>query len=259
MLHGLWHGKPLASETRCALSLTQHGFWKEGQEAVARAMAKWQQVGCGVTLRSWGEGMGMGMSGSWTHRRPQCQRDRRADDSTRAPGPGVAAEICTAVVLAEQARAFVLLVHSLRVISSYFLPFRAATLPPTSAARRNCCRKTSGWGPHGSSATGTCVSIRVTRLLCIISSRLIPFPPIQGRYSAADISRSEELLWEEEWLGSARQLCQWDMLTDFGREMDHADVMLDTAWRAGEGKQLSRGRRKAGAGVSQVYGVVQST
>ena len=169
MLHGLWHGKPLASETRCSLSLTQHGFWKEGQEAVARAMAKWQQVGCGVTLRSWGEGMGMGMSGSWIHRRPQCQRDRRADDSTRAPGPGVAAEICTAVVLAEQARAFVLLVHSLRVISSHLLSFRAATLRRTSAARRSCCGRRSGWGPRGSSASGTCSQTSAERWTTLTS------------------------------------------------------------------------------------------
>ena len=65
-------------------------------------------------------------------------------------------------------------------------------------------------------------------------SYFLSFHSIQGRSSAADVSRSEELLWEEEWLKSARQLCQWDMLSDFGREMDNADVMLDTSWRAGK-------------------------
>lgn len=44
MLQGLWRGRPLATDTRAAMALMQHAFWKEGQEAVARAMSQWQQV-----------------------------------------------------------------------------------------------------------------------------------------------------------------------------------------------------------------------
>eukprot|EP00898_Chlorokybus_atmophyticus_P003741 jgi/Chlat1/4368/Chrsp29S04524 len=45
------------------------------------------------------------------------------------------------------------------------------------------------------------------------------------------VSKQEICLWEEQWLRCARELGQWDLLADFGKSVEHYDLMLDSLWK----------------------------
>lgn len=55
---------------------------------------------------------------------------------------------------------------------------------------------------------------------------------VQGEFGA-EVNKAEESLWEEQWLGCAQRLCQWDVLAEFGAEVENYDVLLDSCWRLG--------------------------
>lgn len=53
----------------------------------------------------------------------------------------------------------------------------------------------------------------------------------QGTYNN-NVPKSEMCLWEEQWLTCANQLSQWDSLAEFGKSLDHYDLLLDCLWKA---------------------------
>jgi len=54
------------------------------------------------------------------------------------------------------------------------------------------------------------------------------------RASAGQVSgvtKTELCLWETNWLNSARQLNQWELVSDFSRSVDHTELQLHSLWR----------------------------
>ena len=54
------------------------------------------------------------------------------------------------------------------------------------------------------------------------------------RASAGQVSgvtKTELCLWETNWLSSAKQLNQWELVSDFARSVDHTELQLSSAWR----------------------------
>ena len=45
------------------------------------------------------------------------------------------------------------------------------------------------------------------------------------------VTKTELCLWETNWLESAKQLNQWELVGDFARSVDHTDLMLHSSWR----------------------------
>ncbi|ERN04635.1 hypothetical protein AMTR_s00268p00016240 [Amborella trichopoda] len=55
----------------------------------------------------------------------------------------------------------------------------------------------------------------------------------QGTYNNT-VPKAEMSLWEEQWVSCARQLCQWDVLVDFGKSVDNYDLLLDCLWKTSD-------------------------
>ena len=54
------------------------------------------------------------------------------------------------------------------------------------------------------------------------------------RASAGQVSgvtKTELCLWETNWLNSAKQLNQWELISDFSRSVDHTELQLHSLWR----------------------------
>ena len=43
------------------------------------------------------------------------------------------------------------------------------------------------------------------------------------------VKKNETTLWEERWVQCAKQLNQWEMLSDYARSVDHFELMLEYA------------------------------
>ena len=48
---------------------------------------------------------------------------------------------------------------------------------------------------------------------------------------APGVSKTEMCLWETQWLNSAKQLNQWDLISDFSRTVEHSELMVQSMWR----------------------------
>ncbi|CEG01408.1 Tetratricopeptide-like helical [Ostreococcus tauri] len=48
---------------------------------------------------------------------------------------------------------------------------------------------------------------------------------------APGVSKTEMCLWETQWLNSAMQLNQWDLISDFSRTVEHSELMVQSMWR----------------------------
>lgn len=55
-----------------------------------------------------------------------------------------------------------------------------------------------------------------------------------GRVSVEDVNLFELRLWEERWVGCAKQLCQWQLMNDFAKATQNQDLLLDCAWKRGD-------------------------
>ncbi|TDH64928.1 uncharacterized protein CCR75_008854 [Bremia lactucae] len=55
-----------------------------------------------------------------------------------------------------------------------------------------------------------------------------------GRVSVDEISFFELRLWEERWVGCAKQLCQWQIMNDFAKSTQNQELLLDCAWKRGD-------------------------
>lgn len=55
-----------------------------------------------------------------------------------------------------------------------------------------------------------------------------------GRVSVDDVNLFELRLWEERWVGCAKQLCQWQLMNDFAKSTQNQDLLLDCAWKRGD-------------------------
>ena len=51
---------------------------------------------------------------------------------------------------------------------------------------------------------------------------------------APGVSKTEMCLWETQWLNAAKQLNQWDLISDFSRTVEHSELMVQSLWRWGE-------------------------
>jgi len=45
------------------------------------------------------------------------------------------------------------------------------------------------------------------------------------------VSRSEQAMWVEQWVGCAKNLNQWDMLEEYARDTHNHELSLDCLWR----------------------------
>jgi transformation/transcription domain-associated protein len=45
------------------------------------------------------------------------------------------------------------------------------------------------------------------------------------------VTKTELCLWETNWLESAKQLNQWELVSDFARSVDHTELQLHSSWR----------------------------
>ncbi|KAJ7563398.1 hypothetical protein O6H91_03G108600 [Diphasiastrum complanatum] len=48
------------------------------------------------------------------------------------------------------------------------------------------------------------------------------------------VSKAEMCLWEEQWISCARRLNQWEMLSDFGKNVENYEILLDSLWKIPE-------------------------
>ncbi|KAK1948059.1 Transcription-associated protein 1 [Phytophthora citrophthora] len=55
-----------------------------------------------------------------------------------------------------------------------------------------------------------------------------------GRVSIEDVNLFELRLWEERWVGCAKQLCQWQLMNDFAKSTQNQELLLDCAWKRGD-------------------------
>ncbi|CAI5712891.1 unnamed protein product [Hyaloperonospora brassicae] len=55
-----------------------------------------------------------------------------------------------------------------------------------------------------------------------------------GRVCAEDVNLFELRLWEERWVGCAKQLCQWQLMNDFAKSTQNQELLLDCAWKRGD-------------------------
>ncbi|TMW68827.1 hypothetical protein Poli38472_006295 [Pythium oligandrum] len=55
-----------------------------------------------------------------------------------------------------------------------------------------------------------------------------------GRVSMEDVTLFELRLWEDRWIGCAKQLCQWQLMHDFAKSTQSQDLLLDCAWKRGD-------------------------
>ncbi|RLN91504.1 hypothetical protein BBJ28_00006450 [Nothophytophthora sp. Chile5] len=55
-----------------------------------------------------------------------------------------------------------------------------------------------------------------------------------GRVSVEDVNLFELRLWEERWVGCAKQLCQWQLMNDFAKATQNQELLLDCAWKRGD-------------------------
>ncbi|KAE8910303.1 hypothetical protein PF005_g1396 [Phytophthora fragariae] len=55
-----------------------------------------------------------------------------------------------------------------------------------------------------------------------------------GRVSVDDVNLFELRLWEERWVGCAKQLCQWQLMNDFAKSTQNQELLLDCAWKRGD-------------------------
>ncbi|GLD94889.1 hypothetical protein PINS_up003514 [Pythium insidiosum] len=78
-----------------------------------------------------------------------------------------------------------------------------------------------------------------------------------GRVSMDDVNLFELRLWEERWVGCAKQLCQWQLMHDFAKSTQNQELLLDCAWKRGDwagAKQLLSAT--AAASSSMAEGIV---
>ncbi|KAL8008147.1 putative transcription-associated protein [Plasmopara halstedii] len=55
-----------------------------------------------------------------------------------------------------------------------------------------------------------------------------------GRVKVEDVNLFELRLWEERWVGCAKQLCQWQLMNDYAKSTQNQDLLLDCAWKRGD-------------------------
>ncbi|CAG8494359.1 1120_t:CDS:10, partial [Paraglomus occultum] len=53
----------------------------------------------------------------------------------------------------------------------------------------------------------------------------------KGRSGGLPLTEPEYLLWEEHWLSCAERLQQWDILLDYAKNENNADLILECEWR----------------------------
>ncbi len=58
-----------------------------------------------------------------------------------------------------------------------------------------------------------------------------------GAASAA-IQKNEQLLWHKSYLDTARELCQWDVVTEYARAADDCQLQVDALWRVPDWETL---------------------
>ena len=74
------------------------------------------------------------------------------------------------------------------------------------------------------------------------------------RASAGQVSgvtKTELCLWETNWLNSAKQLNQWELISDFSRAVEHTELQLHSAWRMNDWNTV-RDLLPASAATSEV-------
>mmetsp|Transcript_3976 Transcript_3976/g.6916 ORF Transcript_3976/g.6916 Transcript_3976/m.6916 type:complete len:1721 (-) Transcript_3976:97-5259(-) len=52
-----------------------------------------------------------------------------------------------------------------------------------------------------------------------------------GGGGGGPVSKAEMCLWEEHWIQCARQLNQWDVLTEFSRSVNHTEMLAECLWK----------------------------
>jgi FAT domain/Phosphatidylinositol 3- and 4-kinase len=58
------------------------------------------------------------------------------------------------------------------------------------------------------------------------------------RSASEHVGKAEVCLWEERFVECARELCQWDVLTEFSRSCVHTDLLHECLWRVPEWSAL---------------------
>ncbi|KAH7432383.1 hypothetical protein KP509_07G020000 [Ceratopteris richardii] len=58
----------------------------------------------------------------------------------------------------------------------------------------------------------------------------------QGGYNS--VSKAEMCLWEEQFIGCAKQLSQWDVLAEFGKSVENYEILLDCLWKVSDWSTL---------------------
>jgi hypothetical protein len=59
-----------------------------------------------------------------------------------------------------------------------------------------------------------------------------------GVRNGGPVGKAEVCLWEERWIECARELCQWEVLTEFSRSCVHTELLHDCLWRVGDWSAL---------------------
>ncbi|CAG8494689.1 11619_t:CDS:10, partial [Ambispora leptoticha] len=54
---------------------------------------------------------------------------------------------------------------------------------------------------------------------------------LKGRSAAISFTEPEYLLWEDHWLDCSKKLQQWEVLTDFAKNEENTELLLECAWR----------------------------
>jgi transformation/transcription domain-associated protein len=72
--------------------------------------------------------------------------------------------------------------------------------------------------------------------------------------TSAQVSRGERAVWVDQWTRCARQLSQWDSLTEYARATDSSPLQLDCMWRTSDWAQLAQALPggAGGAALAQV-------
>ncbi|XRB06256.1 transformation/transcription domain-associated protein [Pycnococcus provasolii] len=60
----------------------------------------------------------------------------------------------------------------------------------------------------------------------------------QGSQLPQGPHKAEIVLWEDQWVETARQLNQWEMLADFAKEVDHHELLMDSLWKVSDWQKL---------------------
>jgi transformation/transcription domain-associated protein len=62
--------------------------------------------------------------------------------------------------------------------------------------------------------------------------------------AARSVSTSESALWQNEWIEAAKRLGQWELLTEFAKQNDMTDLLVDAAWHVPDWATFKDGVRR---------------